>query len=428
MQYTLKDLPKSQKDIRVTVPPDELKPFMEKAAQELSQRVKIEGFRPGKASYDVVAKRFGEMAVLEEALPAVVQKFLVEIVAKEKLETVGEPSIDVEKAAPGNEAVFRAKVTLLPKVEKLADVRKIRIEAKDAAISDAEVEKVVSELRKMQSTEREVEREARAEDKITVDMAMSLDKVPVEGGAAKGHAIYLAEPYYVPGLNEKLLGMKKGENRLFTLKFPKEHFNRQLAGKEVEFSVDLKGVHEISHPEADDAFAKSLGKETMAELRALLRKNLEEEAVQKETQRQEIAVLEELMKQSKFGEIPDLLVHNETHKMVHELEHSVGRQGVPFDEYLKNIKKTKEQLMLDFAPEAVKRVKGTILIREISKRENLAPDDKEVLDEQMKMLNRYRDDAKTQERIRSEEGESYIRIVLTNRKTLEFLRKAAVRA
>ncbi len=113
--------------------------------------------------------------------------------------------------------------------------------------------------------------------------------------------------------------------------------------------------------------------------------------------------------------------------MIHELEHSVERQNVPFAEYLKNIKKTKDQLMLDFVPEAIKRVKSAILIREIGKRENLEAADKEILDEQMRLLNTYKDDAETQERIRSEDGEEYLRTILRNRKVLEFLRKNAVK-
>ena len=209
MQYAIKDLVKSQKEVRVTVEPAELKPFMESAAAELSGKVKIEGFRPGKASYEIVARRVGEMNILEEALPKVVRKQLVEIIEKEKLETVGEPSISVEKAAPGNEVIFAATLTLLPSIKKMAEYRSMRIEPKVVTVKDEDVDRVVGELRKMQRVEREVEREVRKGDKATVDMAMAIDHVTVEGGAAKGHSIYLDEPYYIPGLNEQLLGMKK---------------------------------------------------------------------------------------------------------------------------------------------------------------------------------------------------------------------------
>lgn len=427
MQYTLKDLAKSQKEVKVTVTPEELKPYMERAAAELSGKVKIEGFRPGKASYEIVAKRVGEMNILEEALPNVVRKQLVEIVEKEKLETVGEPSINVEKAAPGNEVVFTATLTMLPEVKKLADYKTIKIEPKDVVVKEEEVERVVGELRKMQSVEREVEREVRKGDKATVDMSMAIDNVTVEGGATKGHSIYLDEPYYIPGLNEQLLGMKKGERKVFKLTFPKDHFNKNLKGKEVEFTVDLKGVHQIENPEVDDNFAKRLGQESTEKLKELLRKNLQDEANVKETQRQEIAAIEELIKKSDVAELPDMLVTNETRKMIHELEHSVAGQGGEFGDYLKSINKTHDQLMLEFAPQAIQRVKSMILMREIAKREHLEPTDKEMLDEQLKLLNMYADDPDTQARIRSEDGEDYMRAMLKNRKVLAFIRETCVK-
>ncbi len=427
MHYDVKDLAKSQKEVRVTVDPGELKPAMERAAGEISQKVKIEGFRPGKASYEIVAKRVGEMAILEEALPGLVRKSLMEIVKNENFDTVGEPSISVEKAAPGNEVIFTALFSLLPEVKKLADYAAIRVEPKDVAVADEEIDRVVGELRKMQSVEREVEREVRKGDKATVDMAMAIDHVAVEGGVTKSHGVYLDEPYYVPGLNEQLLGMKKGERKVFTLTFPKDHFNKNLAGKDVEFTVDLKGLHHVDHPEVDDDFAKRLGQESVGALRTLLRKNLEEEARTKETQRQEIAAIEELIKKSELAELPDLLITNETKKMLHELEHSIAGQGGEFGDYLKSIKKTPDQLRLEFAPQAVQRVKSMVIMREIAKRENLEPTDQEMLDEQLKLLNLYADDPDTQARIRSEDGEDYLRATLKNRKVLAFIREATVK-
>jgi trigger factor len=220
--------------------------------------------------------------------------------------------------------------------------------------------------------------------------------------------------------------MRTGEQKIFTLKFPKDNFNKMLAGKDVEFTVDLKGVHEIDHPALDEVFAKRLGQESMEKLRERLRQNLEDEARTKENQRQEVAAIEELVKRSEVGEIPDLLVTNETRKMLHELEHSVAQQGREFGEYLKSLKKTQDALLLDFAPEALKRVKATVLMREIAKRENLEPTDQELLDEQLKLLSMYADDPETQARIREDEGMAYLRGMLKNRKVLSFLRENAI--
>ena len=427
MQYEVKALPKALKEIKITVTPEEVRPFMEKSAGELSSRAKIEGFRTGKASYDVIKGRFGEMAILEEALNDIVRKYAVEVITKENIETVGEPKVNVEKAAPGNDVIFTLTLSLAPHITRMPEVRRIKIRAKDVKVEPSEVEKVVDQLRKMQAVEKPVDREVQPKDKVTVDMTMSVDHVAVEGGVVKSHAIYLDEPYYVPGLNEKLHGMKKGETRAFRLKFPRDHFQKMIAGRDVDFEVKLTDLHEIKHPDADDTFAKALGQESLEQLRDLLRKNLEHEAQSKEQQRQEIAVLEELVKEARFEDIPETLVDNETHRMVHELEHSVSKNGLDFGEYLKQIKKTEGQLRLEIASDAVKRVKSAILIREIGKAEKIEADDKDVIDEQTKLLNAYKDDAETQAHIRSEDGLAYVRSMLRNRKVMEFLRTTCVK-
>jgi trigger factor len=427
MQYEVKALPKALKEIKITVTPEEVKPLMEAAAALMSSHAKIEGFRTGKASYDVIKGRFGEAAILEEALNDIVRKYAVEVIEKENIESVGEPKVNVEKAAPGNDVIFTLTLSMAPHITRMPEVRKIKIRAKDIEVKPPEVEKVVDQLRKMQAVEHPVDREVQPKDKVTVDMTMSVDRVTVEGGSVKAHAIYLDEPYYVPGLNEKLHGMKKGETRTFRLKFPKDHFQKMIAGRDVDFEVKLTDLHEIAHPEADEAFAKTLGQESMDQLRDLLRKNLENEAQSKEHQRQEIAVLEELVKEARFEDLPEVLVNAESHKMLHELEHSVSKNGLEFSEYLKQIKKTEGQLLLEFAADAVKRVKAAILIREIGKAEKIEADDKDVIEEQTKLLNAYKDDADTQAHIRSEDGLAYVRSMLRNRKVMEFLRTTCVK-
>lgn len=427
MKYTIKDLPKNMKEVRVEFPAEEMKPYMEAAATVLSQKTKIEGFRAGKATYEVVVGRFGEGTILEEALPNIVRRSLVEVITKEQLETIGEPSINIEKAAPGNDIVFTATVSILPKVKKLANLDKIKIKTKPTDIKDDEVERVVGELRKMRKTEQAVDRETKEGDKVTVDMDMTLDKVAVEGGAVKDHHIYLDEEYFIPGLKEKIFGMKKGEAREFTLKFPDEHFQKNLAGKDVDFKVVLKDIKELQEPELNDEFAKSIGKSTMKELRELLRENLEEEAKTKEKQRQEIAVMEKLIEKSEFDEIPDLLVTSQAQQMLREFQHSIEKQGMSFDDYLTKIGKKKTDMLLDFTPEALKRVKSSILVRVVAEQKKIEPTDAEILEEQTKMLNMYKDDPKTQESIRSEEGMRYLRITLRNRKVMDFIREKTVK-
>jgi len=426
MQCTIKKLPKGQIELTAEVSLDEAKPHLEAAAKELTTEHPIPGFRPGNASYDVVKQRYGEMAIYEHALEPVIRKYYVKAVQDNQIMTFGEPHVDVKKLAPGNPIAFTAVVAVVPKVLSLPDLKKIRVKSELSAIEEKEVDKTVNELRKMRTKEALTDRGVQASDKVVLDMDMSLDNVPLEGGQARGHGIYLDEEYYIPGMREALLGLKPGEQKKFRLKFPKEHYQKHLAGRDVDFAVTVKGVYELTPPGLDAEFAKSLGQESIEKLRELLRKNLEEEAAHKEAQRAENEALEKIVERSKFEELPDNMVNQEVERMIHELKHGVVERGLEFDAYLRNIKKTIDELKLEMAPQAVKRVKTALIVREIGDKENIQADDKDIVAETTKLLNAYAKDAEIQNKVRSDEYQEYLQATLRNKKIVEFIKKATI--
>ncbi|KKU71413.1 MAG: Trigger factor [Parcubacteria group bacterium GW2011_GWA2_47_26] len=421
MNFTTKQLPKSTIEITVELSPEEMQGDLQKAALRLSQETTVPGFRPGKAPYDEVMSRFGAARIWEEAAQSAVPRIFTQIVKQDGLETIGSPAIDVVKLAPDNPFVFKATVAVLPRIT-LGDYATIKLEQKPMEIKDTQVDKVIGDLRKMQTKEAAVAREIGRTDKALVDMSMSLDSVPLEGGATKDHAIYMDEEYYIPGLKEQLIGLKKGDAKEFQLQFPKEHYQKMIAGKDVDFKITVKDVFELQRPPLDDEFAKKLGPVDIAGLRVLIQKNLQAEAEQKEAERQEIELLEKVLERTKFSDIPELLVNEETIKMLHEFEENVARQGMDFTEYLKKIGKTRDELRLDFAPEAVKRVKVALAARQIAQEKNITIDDSDVAAEVTRMLELYKDQPGMQEQIKSEAAREYLRGVLRNRKVIKWLR------
>lgn len=425
MQSTTKKTEKGIVELTVTIEPEEIKHTLERTAQEISREKPIEGYRPGKAGYDTVAKAYGENVIYEGALPEIVRKYYVQAVKEQDLQTFGEPEINVTKLAPGNPIEFTATVALVPEVTQLAEVEKVKVESKEQKVDDKEVDGTIKELQRMQTKEVRVDRPAGEGDKIVVDMDMTLAGVPLDGGQARGHAIFLDEEYYVPGLKEKVTGMKEGETREFELKFPKDHYQKNIAGKDVGIKVTVKEIYELQHPAADDEFAKSLGQESIAGLRELLQGNILKDKQQKEDQRVEIEIIEALAERSKFGDMPDRMVNMEVDRMVHELEHGIAERGIKFDDYLQSIKKTLDELKLEFAPQAVKRIKTALILRTYGENNNIEVPDTEVLEEQQNMINAYKDNAEAQEQVRSEEYLDYIRTTLRNRKVIADMREKA---
>lgn len=427
MQTTVTKLPKSRAEIRFSLDPADIAPDLEAAARRLSERSPIQGFRPGKAPYEVLKTRFGETAIWNEAIEDVVRRAYVKAVLEIGFQTVGAPEIALTKFAPGNPIEFTATVGLLPAVLSLPDLADLRVERKEPAVAEADVDAALAELRRMQARETPVERPAEKADKAVMDISIERDRVPIEGGQAKGHGVYLSEPYYIEGFTDHIVGMKKDERKTFTLRFPETHFQKQLAGRVADFTVTLAGVYEIAAPELDDAFAKTVGQESLAKLRALIKENLATEAAGKEAQRVEIAALDALVAKTSFEEIPDGLVDAEAEKMLHELEHSIAERGMEFDAYLTNIKKTRAELKLGFAPQALNRVKTVLALRALADRERIEVPDADVAAEVGRTMDLYADDAAAQERIRSEEYADMARNSLRNRKTIEYLREKIVK-
>ncbi|MDD5043658.1 MAG: trigger factor [Patescibacteria group bacterium] len=427
MQVSLSKLAKGQVELNLEVGNDEMKTFLEKAAEQLSVNNKIKGFRPGKVPYEIIKKEFGEMAIYEAALDRIVSKTFFDAVKENNLETVGQPKIEVIKLAPGNPLVYKATVALLPKVT-LVDWRKMKVERKKINITEEKLSKALEELKKMQNKEILVDRPAEGTDKIIVDMEMYLDKVPVDGGQAKGHAIFLGEPYFVPGFREKILGQKKGEVREFILEFPQEHYQKNLAGKNVEFKVTLKDVYKVEPPELNDDFAKGLGQKSLEELKKILKDNLDREENLYEDQRSEGEMLEKLVKDCKVEEIPEILLGGEVEKMILELKDNVSKQGMKFEDYVANIlKKKPEDLRKDFLPQAERRVKTALVIRGVAGQENISVEEKDIDEEVKKMLSLYADSPEIQESIKSQSGREYLANLIRNRKTIDLLKKQIIK-
>lgn len=422
------DLGKRSVKLTIEVPVDEMQPFLQVAAEELSETLKVPGFRPGHASYEAVKNNVGEMKILETAVEPIVRSTFVAAVMSEKLETSGSPEINMEKMAPGNPLVYTATVALMPEVEKLADFTKLTVKKTSTEIAEADMDKALKELVTMQTKEvrGSATEVATKEDKMVMDMSMTKDKVAVDGGDAKDYHVYLAEPNYIPGFAEEVVGMKEGESKTFTLTFPKEHYQKHLAGAPVEFTVNAKELYHLDHPELDDAFAVTLGQKDLAGLKEVLRKNLQEEKAREEELRLERELLESVAKDSRFSDIPDLLVTEEVNKMIHELEHHIEEKGMKFDGYVKSIGKTIAQLKLDFSVQALQRIKVMLVLRAVAKEKEIVVDSKE-LDLEIDRVAAGYEQKEMKDRVYSPMYRDYMENVLRNKKVIALLKEAMVK-
>jgi trigger factor len=419
MKIEKKDLEKSQLEINVIVEAKELDAYAKKAAEKIAAEIKIEGFRPGKAPYEMVKQKVGEMAIMEEASRLAVNKTIdaaIREAAGEKI-PLGRPDVTVVKLAPGNDLEYKIVVAVLPETT-LGDYKAAKVKMGTAEVKDEEVDKLLNDLREMRATEKITEEVAKDGDKVLVDINMYLDKIPVEGGQGKGATIIIGKDYIVPGFDKHLLGAKKGEKKEFSLPYPEDHHMKNLAGKMVEFVVDIKEVYERNLPELSDDMAAAFGAKKIEELKTNIRQSIESERKEQVKQKAEIEMMDKIIDSSTFGELPTTLIDSETHTMLSEMDHDIKGRGGNFEDYLSSIKKSKEDLILELLPNAIKRVKAALVIREVAKLEKVEVSEKDIDDKIEQLLNQYRGYEKVEKHVKEPGYRGYLHNMLINQKVM----------
>ncbi|MFA5000511.1 MAG: trigger factor [Patescibacteria group bacterium] len=424
MQITKKELPKSQIELIVELSAAEFAPYITKGAEKVSKEVKIEGFRPGKVPYEILKQKIGEMTILEQAAHIAINKTIDEAIEKNTMSTqaVGQPDVNVTKLAPDNPLEYKVILSILPTVAlgKYKDL-KIKIDAPE--VSDKELEKSLDDLREMRAAEALADRPVEDGDKVTVDIKMFLDKVPLEDGQHKDMAIMIGKEYFVAGFDKKIIGAKKGEERKFSLPYPTDHHQKNIAGKMVEFEIKVKEVYSRTLPELNDEFATFFRLKDLAELKKNLRESLLNEKKRQAELKNEAEMLTKIIDDTKFGDLPEVLLESESRNILAELEQSVIRQGGKFDDYLQHLKKTKDELKLELLPNAVKRVKSSLAIRELAVVEKISPTEDEIKNKLAELKKQYADNKDVSKMLDEPGYTSYLKNILTNEKVIAKLKE-----
>lgn len=366
MQITKKDLGQSQVELAVVLEVDEFTPYVEKGAQRVSEKVKIEGFRPGKVPYEILKQKVGEISILEEAAHIAIQKTIDDVFTKELAgrQPVGQPNVEITKLAPGNPLEYKVIISLLPTVA-LGKYKDLKIEREKPNVSTEDVSKTMAEILEMRAKESLTDEPAKKGDKLMLNINLSLDKVPVEGGQAQDVTVILGKEYMVPGFDDQMIGIKQGEKREFKLLYPATHHQAHLANKMVEFVVTATAVYKRELPTLNDDLAKEMHFKNVADLEEAIKKNIMADRERQADIKAELKMLEAIVDKAKFGDIPEALITSETDSMMMELERNIVNQGGNFADYLQHLKKTEAELRLELSPNAVKRIKTALIIREV---------------------------------------------------------------
>jgi trigger factor len=376
-----------------------LRPIKQEVFDSLRARVKAAGFRPGHAPDMIVERELGSAAVQSEFVEHVIQHTYADAVRSENLPVVGSPQVSIEKFVPYTELQYKVTVELMPKV-KLADYKKFKLKKPETKVEEAEVNRTIEDLRRREAVRLDSEQPAKKGDEVNFDFEGTRGGEAVPGASAKNQTLQLGSGTFIPGFEEELVGLKKGDEKTFDIRFPKDYHESTLADKVVTFKVKLNSVTDLVLPATDDEFvAKVSPFGSLNELKADIRAKVEGEKAEASSRQLEQQLLEKLLKESTF-QAPETLVTEQLERMRQELEQNLAMSGLNIEKYLELTNKSAAELDTDMRPEAERRVGLAMLLTEVASAEGLTvgPDE---LDNEIKRLSSDYPDAAAQDELKN---------------------------
>ena len=393
MEIKYTKLQGSQIKLAIECAASEMEKYFDEALSANAASVNIAGFRPGKAPKAMIIESIGRQKLANVSMEQAVRVGYGEAVKKHELKPIGSPSVSIVKQPSflekaDNRFSFTVDIGVLPDVKITKDYKRIKItplKKEELAVSDEEVEKVIDHLRRRNAGYNDITRGAREGDRVEITFKGYDGRVPVEQLTSQNHPIIMGQNTLIPGFEDKITGIKTGEEREFKLKFPKEHFSPQFKGKEFRFEVKADKVQEVILPKVDEEFVKKFGLKSVEGLKKRLKANIAEEKKERyETQaRDEVT---KALAQMTRVELPTVLVESETERLRRDITEMVQKQGTTLEKYIESIKSSKDKFEEDLTRQASNNVLVGLALREIAKLEKIKLEKEETLDKIMQWL------------------------------------------
>lgn len=386
------------------IPVEEVKKGLDAAFKKVQKKIAVPGFRKGKVPRQIFNNMYGEAALYEDALNALLPVHLRKAIDAVEADIVAEPKIDIQSMEAGQPWVLTAELTLKPEV-KLGQYKELTVEKQDVTVSDDEV-KAELEKRRQGLAELVVkEGSAILGDTTVIDFEGFLGEEAFEGGKGENYSLELGSNSFIPGFEDQLVGSKAGDEVEVSVTFPETYHAEKLAGQPAIFKVKVHEVKAKEVPALDDEFAKDVDEEveTLAELEAKIRKTLEEAKEVEARENIEDSALRQAVANAEIVDLPQVMVNEETDRQVQHALNNLRRQGINEDLYFQITGTTPEQMRAQFAEEAELRTKTNLVLEAIVKAEDLQVSAEEIEAEVADLASQYNMEPKQVRQFVSEE-------------------------
>jgi len=413
---------KNIKEITIKIEGKEWEDAIDKAFKKASQKVNVAGFRKGKVPKDVFMKKYGVESLFFDASEYCIDSAYKKMLEDNKdLEVVAQPSVDIKSV---DEKYIEYVFTLTLKPEfKLGEYKNLNVKKEKISVKKEEIEEAINSMREQYKENIVKEGEVAKGDIAIIDFEGFKDGVAFEGGKGENYSLTIGSNTFIPGFEDQLIGMKVGEEKDINVTFPEDYHAEDLKGKPVVFKVKVNEIKEVKLPELDKDFFDDLGMEGIDTKEALEKQVKENIKTRKESQAEDKyidALLDEISKNTEI-EIPDNMVDEEAHRMVHQFADHIAMQGISIDQFYQMTNSNEDELKDKYKEEALKRVKNRLIIEEIIKVEKIKVTEKEINERIDEIAKKYN---MTKEEVLKNYGDStdYIKYDLEVKKVFDIIK------
>ena len=400
---------------------DEFEDAIVDAYKKNKDKFSIDGFRKGKAPRKIIESNYGNDIFYDEALNGLLNKAYPEAVVGLDLEVVANPQLEIGEIQKGDEVTVIATVQLFPEIEvknyKGLEVTKVASEVTDADV-DADLKRIQQSQARLETVEG---RKTQDGDTVVIDFDGSIDGKHFDGGNAENFELKLGSGQFIPGFEEQLIGKDAGEAVDVKVTFPENYNAKDLAGKDALFETKIHEIKVEVLPEIDDDLASDVSEfETLAELKADVKKNLEKNARDGDETQMKNELLDKLCETNEV-DVPASMVEDEIDRMLNEMNQQLAYQGMSLDQYMQILGQTMKDVREGARVDANKRVAMRILIRAVVAKEGIEATEAELEDELRKFAEQYGQTVEQVKKVMGEDNMKFFAEDVKTRKAIDFM-------
>ena len=421
MSLAVEKLDGSMAKLTITVPAEEFTKAITSAYNKQKSKFSVPGFRKGKVPQAFIEKMYGAAIFYEDAANQLINEYYPKELENCEEEITSNPEIDVTQIEKGKDFIFTATVAVKPEI-KIGDYKGVEIETIDTTVTDEDVMAEILKDQKENGRKIDVtDRAAQMDDEVTINFEGFVDDVAFEGGKGENYKLTLGSHSFIDTFEDQIVGKNIGDKFDVNVTFPEEYHVEDLKGKPAVFKVELLAISTLELPELDDEFASDVSSfETFAEYKEDKKKTLEVKKEEQAKREKQSKVVEKIAEAAEV-EIPEAMIKYNQERIMNEMSQRMMYQGLQMEQYLQLMGTTKEEFLERVKPDAIARIKTSLVLEAVAAAENIVASDDDVDAEIQDMATQYQmKPEELKDMIGAPELEN-IKKDIASRKALEFL-------